>query len=501
MKRLLLSFVGFHDPYYQSGIDHLDAPGPVVSLLQARTFDGLVLFQTPGAHPQFLATCKAVKKHFPNVELFSRSLDELHDPTDHIIILRYLRRYIKELLEQQPDAEWVVSISSGTPSMHACWLLLVAEGTLLASIIYGHPPRTGMDTYQISEVDLDAPEFPDITPRGKGRATGKDSVLPSALDAAHALGIIGENEDFAHVVNKAGKLARYDGHLLLLGDTGVGKERFADLIHRLSPRHDKAFLPVNCGALPSELAESILFGHKKGAFTGAISDQKGAFDDADGGTLFLDEIGDMPVQVQAKLLRTLQSGEILPLGLVKSHAVDVRVVAATNLDILQAIKSGAFRADLYQRFSASLHIPSLSKRRDDVPRLALHALNRWCRRHNETKRFSRKAMARLVAYDWPGNVRELFRVIEYAAITSQDALISPDDIQFDVLFRDVSTHQPVEPHESFRIREYLDNEYRRLLKRALELTHNNQRQAAKLLGISPQAINNAINQKLSPPDA
>lgn len=489
MKKALLSFVGFHDPYSDSGVQGLKHPGPIISMLNARSFDIVFLFDTPGTHCQLELTCAAIRKHFPDITVEVMAMETLTDPTDHIRILRYLRRYIDEIAKKHTGTDWSISVSSGTPSMHACWILLVADGTINAKLLYGHPPRDPSAPYPVFEIDITAMEFPTIEPR----------VLPATIDdmpdvepVCAQLGIIGSDKSFTDAIERSARLARYDSHVLLLGETGVGKERFAELIHRMSRRANQPFVIVNSGAIPSNLGESILFGHKRGAFTGAVADQIGEFSRADGGTIFLDEIGNMDMQTQAKILRVMQDGHVRPLGSDKSTPVNVRVVAATNADLAQSVKNNDFRADLIQRFAAVVEIPPLRRRRGDIVKLALFTMEHWRKRYDEDRRLSRAALAKLENYNWPGNVRELINVVESAAMTARKNIISEDDINFGGIAWTHDGEVPIpDPAPGFNMRKYLESARIKLIKRAMEMTNGNQRRAAALLGVSPQAIHKA----------
>lgn len=218
--------------------------------------------------------------------------------------------------------------------------------------------------------------------------------------------------------------------VLITGESGTGKELVARAIHRSSSRHAGPFIKVNCAAIPDELIESELFGHEKGSFTGATGRQKGKFARAHGGTIFLDEVGDMSLRTQAKVLRVLQDGEIEPLGAGRSIRVDVRVVAATNKDLRQAIEAGEFREDLFYRLSVlPLHVPPLRERREDIPPLVEHLGVVICRENNlRPRRFSAAALAEISRRNWPGNVRELRNFLERAIIMSAGDEIGPDDL-------------------------------------------------------------------------
>ncbi|MDX1430985.1 MAG: sigma 54-interacting transcriptional regulator [Gammaproteobacteria bacterium] len=238
--------------------------------------------------------------------------------------------------------------------------------------------------------------------------------LNGSANAEHAwrADIVSRSPLMEELLSQVRRVARTDSSVLLRGDSGTGKELLAGAIHRASARAGE-FVPVNCGAIPEALLESELFGHAKGAFTGALSERRGLFEHAAGGTLFLDEIGDMPLNLQVKLLRVLQDRQIRPVGSNRVVPVDVRVVSATNRDLSAALAAGAFREDLYYRLDVvELRVPSLGERREDIPALVAHKLARLARDGGTQKRFSPSAMELLMAAEWPGNVRQLFNLVE-----------------------------------------------------------------------------------------
>ncbi len=238
-------------------------------------------------------------------------------------------------------------------------------------------------------------------------------------------GLIGSSEAIKYAIQKAKQVAPTQAVVLLEGETGVGKEMLADLIHQLSSRGDKPMIKVNCGALPKELIEDELFGHEKGAFTSAIQARKGRFELADGSTLFLDEIGELPLEMQPKLLRVLQSGEFERIGSQKTTIVDVRIIAATNRNLSQEVKEHRFRDDLYYRLSVfPITIPPLRKRRDDLPLLIDHFVKLKSKKYNKAlSQISKADLNRLIEHAWPGNVRELKNVIERSVIESEGSTL------------------------------------------------------------------------------
>ena len=242
-------------------------------------------------------------------------------------------------------------------------------------------------------------------------------------------GIIGHSKEMQQALDLVMRVAPTDATILIQGESGTGKEVIAKAIHHTSPRAQHAFVAVNCGALPEPLLESEIFGHVKGAFTGATVHKKGLFEDAHGGTFFLDEIGDMTLSLQVKFLRVLQEGEIRRVGSNQATTVDVRVLAATNRDLGQLMQQGQFREDLYYRLNViPLVLPPLRERREDIPALAEHFLRRFGDKQHRPLSLTASAVERLLRYPWPGNVRELENAMERTAILARNDLIGPDEL-------------------------------------------------------------------------
>lgn len=264
----------------------------------------------------------------------------------------------------------------------------------------------------------------------------KDALYQAIDDALSHKGVSGDDEwqntivtrspIMLRLLEQARMVAQSDVSVLIQGQSGTGKEVLAQAIHNASPRAKKAFIAINCGALPEQLLESELFGHARGAFTGAVSSREGLFQAAEGGTLFLDEIGDMPIPLQVKLLRVLQERKVRPLGSNRDIDIDVRIISATHRDLPKAMARGEFREDLFYRLNVvSLKIPALNERAEDIPLLANHLLRQAAERHKPfVRRFSTEAMKYLMAASWPGNVRQLVNVIEQCVALTSAPVIS-----------------------------------------------------------------------------
>ena len=303
--------------------------------------------------------------------------------------------------------------------------------------------------------------------------------LEQAL-AAREVPFVAEGPAMHRAVTMARQAAAAPTTILLLGESGTGKEVLARAIVRWSPRHDRPFVVLNCAALPEHLLESELFGHVKGAFTGAIAHRKGLFEEADGGTLFLDEVGDMPPATQAKLLRVLEDGEVRRLGSNRSTRVDVRLLAATNHDLEGEVRAGRFRPDLFFRLNVvALRLPPLRERPEDLPVLAEHLLDHHAREIKKgRKRLAPAALAGLRSYAWPGNVRELSNVLERAVLLSPGPEITPEDLALPL-------GAPREgAAEEGLLRRASAQAEREAIVLALEATGGNVTRAAERLGLS-----------------
>ncbi len=305
--------------------------------------------------------------------------------------------------------------------------------------------------------------------------------------------IIGISPPIKVVLNRIQKVADTNSTVLITGESGTGKELIAKAIHYNSPRRNRPMITINCGSIPAELLESELFGHAKGAFTGATGVKKGLFEEASGSTLFLDEIGELPLPLQVKLLRAIQDGEIRRVGDNRPIQMDLRIIAATNRDVDEAVAQGEFRDDLYYRLNVvSIHLPPLRQRREDIPLLVKHFLVKYTEKHNRPIRIiAPDAVDSLINYDWPGNIRELQNAIEQAVIMCDGEVIQPDDLPEKIHFADAKVRVII-PENRLNLKgilnEVLEQTENQLINRALELTEGNRTKAAELLGISRRGL-------------
>lgn len=323
----------------------------------------------------------------------------------------------------------------------------------------------------------------------KTRLISENQYLRQQLHGRYRFdNIIGISQAMQQVFTRMEKVAATDSTILVLGASGTGKELVAKAIHYNSPRCEHPFVAINCGAIPADLLESELFGHIKGSFTSAVADKPGKFETANGGTLFLDEIGNMPLQLQMKLLRVLQEHEFERVGSSKKIRLDIRLISATNIDLQEQVKAGLFREDLYYRLNViPIHLPPLRERRGDIALLTRHFLEKTCQ---EMKRapitFSTEALQAMENYSWPGNVRELENVIERTVALTDSDLIGCEDLPPDIASRcplDKASSPEVSPL-GIDLNETMADMERQLIRQALELGLGVKARAAALLNIN-----------------
>jgi transcriptional regulator with PAS, ATPase and Fis domain len=299
--------------------------------------------------------------------------------------------------------------------------------------------------------------------------------------------LIGEHSLIQKITVLVKKVAVTDATILIMGESGTGKELVARAIHSASPRSDRPFIPVNCGAIPAELLESEMFGHERGAFTGAIGQRAGMFQLANGGTIFLDEVGEMNPTLQVKLLRVLQDREVRPVGADRVMKVDVRVIAASNKELAAEVEAGNFREDLFYRLQViPIVMPPLRERRSDIPLLVRHFLEKHNRkRPGRPAEIAEEAMVHLWEYDWPGNVRELENLLERLVILSEDGRIDVDHLPPSIrsFISEKKIPRPTLGEEGLDLNSAVEEFENRLIEEALRRTKGNKQAAARLLGL------------------
>jgi DNA-binding NtrC family response regulator len=302
-------------------------------------------------------------------------------------------------------------------------------------------------------------------------------------------GLIGVSERMQRVYKTIQKVSQHEYPVLILGESGTGKELVARSVHYSGARKDRTFVPVDCSSLVPTLIESELFGYVKGAFTGALHGKQGLLEAANGGTLFLDEIGEMPVDLQSKLLRVLQEREVKPVGSTERRRIDVRIIAATNRDLEVGIKSGNFRQDLYFRLNVvQIKLPALRERKSDIPLLVTSFLDKFCDPQRPARTISEDAMRRLIAYDWPGNVRELENAIERAVALGSGPIVHVGDLPSSLQY---PTSERVPEKDELLPLEELE---RRAILRTLRQTTGDKLAAARILGIGKTTLYRKLKQ-------
>ncbi|HBW9728816.1 TPA: two-component system response regulator GlrR [Klebsiella pneumoniae] len=364
-------------------------------------------------------------------------------------------------MDEMDGLQLFSEIQKGHPGMPV--IILTAHGSIPDAVA---ATQQGVFSFLTKPVDKDA-LYKAIDEALEQRSPATDEAWRQAIVTRSPL--------MLRLLEQAGMVAQSDVSVLINGQSGTGKEIVAQAIHNASPRHDKPFVAINCGALPEQLLESELFGHARGAFTGAVSNREGLFQAAEGGTLFLDEIGDMPVALQVKLLRVLQERKLRPLGSNRDIEINVRIISATHRDLPKAMARGEFREDLFYRLNVvNLKIPPLSERTEDIPLLANHLLRQSADRHKPFVRaFSSDAMKRLMAAKWPGNVRQLVNVIEQCVALTSSPVIGDALVEQALEGENTALPTFVEARNQFELN---------YLRKLLQITKGNVTHAARMAG-------------------
>ena len=491
MKRILICWIGNTD--LDAAIEDKDVgAGPIAQALEARAFDEVCLITNyPKARVVPYLDWLQNRTETPQ-RLFC---EKLSGPTQFGEIYEAAVRVCTAALDRPSvPIELAFHLSPGTPAMAAVWIIL-AKTRFPAELIESSRVH-GVQTAAVP-FDISAEFLPDLLRQSDAQLRSLSEERPT--ESASFEDVQYRSAVMARLVKRARRVAMRNIPVLLEGESGTGKELFARAIHKHSPRKDAPFVPVNCGAIPVNLVESELFGHEKGAFTGAQSRRKGHFEAADGGTLFLDEIGELPKDMQVRLLRVLEEREVVRVGSSKPISVDVRIIAATNRNLIAEVGAGRFREDLFYRLVvAYLELPPLRDRTGDLGLLIDHALALINRESEgqpgyKHKQLSAGAKNLLLNHHWPGNIRELQNTLRRAMVWSDGEILTQADIEEAILpgfgnRGEGILNRPL--GAGFSLRDLIDEVAKHYLSRALKES-NTKKEAAELVGLpSPQTFTN-----------
>ena len=486
--QVLVSWIGAHDlKAVTEGYT-----GPIIDTLSAVSFTRAeLIFSYPESQTE--PYLQVLRSRFPDAEINARFAD-LASPVDYEAIYHASRHFLQDLVGEGLTP--AILISPGTPAMQAIWILL--GKTQFPSRFYQASREKGVEQVKIP-FEIAAEYIPSAT-HLSDKTLQQLNLSEAPTDAAFD-NIITQNPVMLRLKQQAQILAHKDVPVLIDGETGTGKELFARAIHNASSRKDQPFIAVNCGAFAPELVDSMLFGHKKGAFTGANRDQAGVFEQADGGTLFLDEFAELTPAVQVRLLRVLQEKRFTPLGSQKEQRSDFRLITATHKNLIQEVSEGRFREDLFYRIAVGvLHLPPLRQRQGDLILLADNLLAAMAKQdgdllgsETEHKKISAEAKKVILNHPWPGNIRELRSTLLRASLWSEGDSLSASELQ-NALFQ-----QPDKPHDIMQrdisqgvdIQGIIAEICQHYIPQALVETGQNKTEAAQLLGLKNyQTLNN-----------
>ena len=471
--------------------------GPIAQAAIARSYDEIALISDYGKDRTFPYIAWLQEKSLSKITVHYESLSS---PTNFAEIYQTASRIVSDkITEHGSSVSLTFHLSPGTPAMAAVWIIL-AKTRFPAELIESSLEH-GVQTASVP-FDMSAEFIPDLL-RGPDKRLEKLAAgLPP--EAPEFESIIHKSRVMSRVITKARHIAPRSVPVLIEGETGTGKELLARAIHEASPRRGKPFLAVNCGAIPSELIESELFGYEKGAFTGAEKQKPGYFEAADTGTLFLDEIGELPLSAQAKILRALQEKEITRLGATQPITFDVRIMAATNRNLIDEVAAGHFRSDLFYRIVvAVLKLPPLRERSGDISLLIDRLLDQINKESVEEpgykhKKISAAAKNLMLQHAWPGNVRELQNTLRRAAIWSVDPTIDTQDISEAMLpIININNDKLLDRSlgDGFNLPELMEKLAQHYLKRALDEANGNKTKATELVGLpSYQTFSNWLKK-------
>lgn len=491
MDRVLVSWVGHAD---LDSVGQAESEGPLIRSLKAQRYAAIYLLHTQPLR-QLKALLAEVESYGVSPELCKA---KLQSPVHFGDIYRALNGLLEKVSNAHPGAAMCIQISSGTPAMTAV-SILVGKTKFPCRFIQSSKEAG------VNEVDLPFDIAAEFLPTLAERSDQEVNSLMAAAAPVTAEfdQIITQNHHMNTLKHRAVLMAKRDVPVLITGETGTGKELFAKAIHNSSQRAGKPMLVLNCGAIPEELIDATLFGHTKGAFTGAAEAKKGYFEQADGGTLFLDEFGELPMASQVRLLRVLQDGTFTPLGSTKEKVVNVRIIAATNKNLVESIGAGTFREDLFYRVAIGVvNLPPLRDRPGDLSLLAdslMEQINQEsCNQPGyQYKKLSPGAKKVILGYGWPGNVRELHATLLRASLWHEGSSLSAEDITAALLpgnhESDNILNKPI--RQGVDINEILQKVSVHYIERALETAQGSKTKAASLLGLKNyQTLNNWIEK-------
>jgi transcriptional regulator with PAS, ATPase and Fis domain len=486
-RKILISWLGIADlkaaGQIQSRSDETIGDGPILGALKTLSFDELHLLYDQAQHKAD-AFIDWINQH-SSIKVVAVGCS-LRSPIDFGDIYSAVDSHLQKICFADSSLDISIHLSPGTPSMAAVSILL---GKTKYNTRFVQSTKDKGGEFVTIPFDISAEFVPQIFKNADKQLTAL-SYSDAPLSAAFS-DIVTQNPDLRRIIQKAGKIAVRDVPVLIMGESGTGKELFAKAIHNSSQRADKPFVTVNCGAIPRELIDSELFGHVKGAFTGAVTNKIGYFEAADGGTLFLDEFGELPEEAQVRLLRVLQSGEISKVGDSHTMRVDVRIVAATNRNLSADMANSRFREDLFYRVAVGiLTLPPLRERTGDIALLADFLLDKInieaaTQPSYLNKKLSIKAKNLILNYNWPGNIRELHGTLLRASIWSDSDTINEMDLQEAMITRPLNPPSSELPDvgEGIDIQVLLDDIKRRYITQAINQAAGNKKKATVLLGL------------------
>lgn len=480
MKKILISWIGRTDLRAVTEGENVGV-GPIAQAVQSISFDQIVLLNNfPEAEADAYITWLQGIKNFP----VSSSQVTLTTPTNFAEIYEAAVGVVQKCVTDfGSNTEITFHLSPGTPAMASVWIL-IAAGRYPAELIESSREQ-GVKSVTIP-FEIAAEYLPRLSEKQDLRIQERFAALPPNSPAFEE--IIHQSDIMKRVIERARRVAPRNLPVLIEGESGTGKELLARAIHIGGLTPNAPFVAVNCGAIPENLIESEFFGHLKGSFTGAASDRKGHFVEADGGTLFLDEIGELPLAMQARLLRALQQGEVTPVGGSKPVPFKARIIAATNRNLMDEVAEGRFREDLFYRLAvATLRLPPLRERQGDVGLLIDKLLAQVNRELAPVLALSPGARALLLAHNWPGNVRELLNTLHRVAAWCEDSTISADEMREAILPARLAKREQNNDSapivEGFSLSDLLGEISKKYLEKGMKQSGGNKTKAAKLLGL------------------